>query len=1125
MIVSPQRTDTLMGEIYELMLGRITKILGICDRERSRLLSMGSLFFLPMVGWAFGCAGRDALFVKQAGPDKLPYMYIINACLMAVIAALYARAMDRIARYRFLILQLLGSGMLLLVLSAMIPLELIWMPYAVFSLSEVTMLVLVMHFWTVANDVFDPREGKRIFPLIGGFGLVGTILGGVFTKQVVGIIGTANLFAAWAVLLGMTIPISLWAHQAAIRSGVMAAQNPTEDDHGEAGGLLQILPYVWEVRLLRTLTYLSVPMWLVIYVVDFQFLTAMNEVFAEQDQLSAFLGAFNSVSSLSALVLQLFVAGRVLRRFGVGTMVVAHPIGMTFGSIALVVRSISPVSLTPRLFSFRALSGAFAKFSDNVVFYSIGESASQLLYSALPEERRGQGRAFISGAVEPLCTALAGGVLILFTTVSALIHFIPSITVGVSVLWILVALRIKSDYLRALVKSLSSRDLDLSGSAMLQLSQVRDAGNTSILLEAVSSSNDEVALLALEMLQGIEEEGLIGKLCELLPEVRPNTQIAILSLLSELEDHNVVSAIHPLLQSPRPDVRAAAVRAIGQLGDRNGLDRLGFFMHDPDLQVRTEAVIALLGGNADPRHRVRAVEVFQDMVHHSDASIRAKAAYIIGEVRDHQWLPILLDLAAFDDDRMAYEVIKAMVTIADPQVVPALVRFLGVERLVPHASDALMKLGDPVLEPLHQPLVGDAADFVGTNGTDEVTLKTNIISCLGQLRRPVSIPVLTNQLEGQPESIREAAIDALAKIKMALTEVEEDREEEGIAAYFPPELLRTISSMLATLVQEMWKERAYVHSLQQVHNGKATLLLIDALNRSGQQNEERALTYLQLLSEPNTIRAVATNLRRAEARAKAEAIEALEESCPEARELVRVLEAKYFPTDGDPPQMQLVEVLRGLLREEKRTWLRACLIYVIGELHVSELKSDLWELRNNEHLLLNNNVHLALRKIGIEGDRDIDETEVDQMAITMERILFLRSVSLFADVDGSELQWIADIVQEKTYSAGEIVFEENDPGDALYIIARGSARILKGGAGQVVLAILQAGDFFGEMALLDQEPRSASVEVQQDATMLMIAREDFQRLLLARPHIAFALLRNLNRRLREMNTKLLQSQA
>jgi len=59
------------------MLSHITRKLSVCDRERSRLLSSGSLLFLLMTGWALGHAARDAFFIKAAGPEKLPQMYIM----------------------------------------------------------------------------------------------------------------------------------------------------------------------------------------------------------------------------------------------------------------------------------------------------------------------------------------------------------------------------------------------------------------------------------------------------------------------------------------------------------------------------------------------------------------------------------------------------------------------------------------------------------------------------------------------------------------------------------------------------------------------------------------------------------------------------------------------------------------------------------------------------------------------------------------------------------------------------------------------------------------------------------------------------------------------------------------
>lgn len=142
------------------------------------------------------------------------------------------------------------------------------------------------------------------------------------------------------------------------------------------------------------------------------------------------------------------------------------------------------------------------------------------------------------------------------------------------------------------------------------------------------------------------------------------------------------------------------------------------------------------------------------------------------------------------------------------------------------------------------------------------------------------------------------------------------------------------------------------------------------------------------------------------------------------------------------------------------------------------------------------------------------------MAVNMERMLFLRSVPLFSEVDGDDIFWINEITREQRYSGGEIIFHENDEGDALYIIVSGSVRIIKGLEEQVTLDVLQGRDVFGEMSILDQEPRSATIETIEDTRLLVIMRDDFQRLLLARPRIAFSLFRTLSGRLRHLSTRL-----
>ncbi|MCL5019660.1 MAG: hypothetical protein M1426_04180 [Patescibacteria group bacterium] len=155
------------------MVRRIIRIIGICDDEWSRLLSMSNLIFFLMIGWAFGSSAGDSFFIKEAGPLNLPYAYIFKACLEITVAAVYSRMVDRIARYRFFIVLLGVCSAVLLAVRILIPFKYLWMPFAVFSLSDVITTIIFMHFWTYANDIFDPREGKRIFPLIGGLGLIG----------------------------------------------------------------------------------------------------------------------------------------------------------------------------------------------------------------------------------------------------------------------------------------------------------------------------------------------------------------------------------------------------------------------------------------------------------------------------------------------------------------------------------------------------------------------------------------------------------------------------------------------------------------------------------------------------------------------------------------------------------------------------------------------------------------------------------------------------------------------------------------------------------------------------------------------------------------------------------------
>jgi CRP-like cAMP-binding protein len=134
----------------------------------------------------------------------------------------------------------------------------------------------------------------------------------------------------------------------------------------------------------------------------------------------------------------------------------------------------------------------------------------------------------------------------------------------------------------------------------------------------------------------------------------------------------------------------------------------------------------------------------------------------------------------------------------------------------------------------------------------------------------------------------------------------------------------------------------------------------------------------------------------------------------------------------------------------------------------------------------------------------------------------LRRVPLFSDLAEPELARFAEVTREREYPRNSVILFEDDPGDALYIVATGQVKVVLIGEDgrEVILSVLGDGDFFGEMSLIDDEPRSAHVIAMKDSQLLVLRRDDFQARLEEQPKIALKLLRVLVERLRRADEKI-----
>jgi CRP/FNR family cyclic AMP-dependent transcriptional regulator len=168
-------------------------------------------------------------------------------------------------------------------------------------------------------------------------------------------------------------------------------------------------------------------------------------------------------------------------------------------------------------------------------------------------------------------------------------------------------------------------------------------------------------------------------------------------------------------------------------------------------------------------------------------------------------------------------------------------------------------------------------------------------------------------------------------------------------------------------------------------------------------------------------------------------------------------------------------------------------------------ETDWWPRALGLHLLGRDN------EISTPGRSKTSETEDGTMIPLIEKVMILKGSQLFRNFPGPDLAGIASLADVVHLQTDDVVFEQGDEGDAFYMVVRGGVRITRGA---VELAVLGSREGFGEMAILDQETRSATATAAEPTTMLRIDQNSFDRLIEQNPAVARGIYRVLTQRLR-----------
>jgi ATP/ADP translocase/HEAT repeat protein len=818
-----------VGVAGEQLRNLVGGLLRIHPGEGRKTALMFGVLFCVVGSFIIGRVARDSLFLSNYPRDYLPYLYIWVAIGVSLQSYGYSWVADRFRRDRLLAVTLALTG--LSMIAARVALYWVgdWFYPVLWVLVELIGSVLIIQAWTLANDVFNSREAKRLFGLVGAGGVVSAVVVGLAVKGALKFIGTADLLflGAGGLMLGLLLTLRL---AGLTRTELLVSFSERHRSARHPIALFSDWNRIFSNRHLVMVASLVVVVSLVLTFVDYQFKVTAAAAYPEESALAGFFGMFWALTGALSCLIQFFLTGRVLERFGILFALLMLPFFLLGGAVAWLMK--------PMLYSAMLLKG-----TDAVLRYTVNDSTTQLLYVPVPAHWRGRAKAFIDGMVRPLAIGVSGVIL------AWIVPALPGNSIGwlllaLVLVWLIIGIGVRTEYLKALANTLHNRrfDFDLD-------SPIPDQTVAGILRKAFQDSDDQNVLQALEMTRHHQLVEWREDLYRLAGHASPDVRAQALTLLGERAAHKDGPVVFEHLEDPHDLVQAAAVTAYCAIGKERAIPVITRFLEKSELRVRSAAVIGLIRyGGLDGV--LSSAERLKSMLQSADADERAASAYILGEIRVRNFYHPLLVLLTDPVEKVRIAAIRAAATIQSPELLPALVYRLEDLATRAAASEALAAFGALALKVLQRVL---------DNNQEALAARLAVPAILARIGGPEALEILLTHLDDPNERLRTHVLESIHRLRVH-------------HPYLVVKAMR-LQPPLAGEIAELYRQ-AFIQ--QKLDLTKETNLLADALNQRFERGLRRVFCLLGCIVPVRTIDVVYNSISAPSSRMRANAIELLD---------------------------------------------------------------------------------------------------------------------------------------------------------------------------------------------------------------------------------------------------------
>ena len=1048
-------------------------IINIKSKERKPAALLFFMFFSIVSATITGASVRDAVFLTQFDKSYLPVMFITIAVVMAGVIALYKKltaGQDQI--FVISISGALFSVSLFLLQSNLsglfIPVLYIWM--------EVVTILSIFQFWILAGEVFNARQAKRIFTLMGAGGSFAGMGAGYGIKPFVSTFGSENLLFLTIFFIGISVVMAQM-----LRPFRMPHKHKKVNSKPVPKSKTEFEPYLKSIALLIGLAAF------VSKIIDYQFKMMAADAFPNQNDLVSFFGTFYMFTGAATLIMQFFVTGFILTRFGILAGLLILPISLAIGSSGF--------------FAFGTLSAVFiAKFSDQVFRFSTNNAVQEILWLPVAPEKKKRVKPIIDGTIRSGLEGLAG--VLIFALVSFKlvsqdnIHWLSLLVILGVLFGLWNSFRLKDSYVNSLMKAIENRQLNLDDVEF----DINDSHIVDTIDKTLKDDDELKQLFALDLLWTLplhpwkntlqhlfhhgsnqiqravlelawHQPGIITDLL-LLNSINEESELApfAISCAGDRMIPGIAEKVSPFLKRDNPSLSAAA--AVGILKQDSNhheskliLDSL-MESDDPTILCTTIGFLKQSGHWISTENKKR-------FLGHESHDVRNHILAVFKDSPDSEFLvSIIQNLANVSTFDAAESALK--------QYDPSLVTDRFYHFLFAEDSPLRLKLG--ILKTTHEFSSSDMAELLSSGLNDQDLLILNGIS---------------NALVKMSKN-KELEAEILNKIENHIKVI----SKRAFQLYLLRDQLKNVSQ--AFLIQD--------HIESDLYKVIPILLKLGTLNKPDIPIE----TYIRYVksNDPDLLPIV---------------LELVDSTfSPENRkhslplidpDVDRIkIGQKLFPDLFHTPDDMLEDWIKN-----PHFWKTGiALQYLLNSENTAVLRMIKWnEIPNSifTRNLFNETEQNYLNRNFLNDKFPTQENP--PMYSILEKTIILKSVDLFHKIPGDVLTRIAQIAEEIRCEQNHVIFKEGDHGESMFVIISGKVDVIQNGHS---ITQLERGTCIGEMALLDHESRSADAITLEESVLLKIDQEGFFQLMASNPEIMKQIVKILTRRVRSMNKKLTNAQ-